>query len=289
MQRTSCGFTLVELLVVVVIIVVLVALMVPAMDKAMYRAQLALCGANQSTVATYTTLYAQENKRSYPHRPGASDGAANWQRESLYMPPLGTSTRAHDDRPLLRSYLPINKVLNDPLAPGAVDLEADDPRTHTFTYVSLWFGFRYIGHGSGMRRFGDRLQYTQQTATGAIAREFNILVSDYDYVSPDLNWAHSSHPDGEDRLMARRVENGPHPFLGGNAQTLGAAIQYTGSSWLGGILGQGSGRRGPVDVNYTFQDGAVVLYNGVLRQGDERMVDLPAYNNGAAFNFHAPN
>src|ERR1041385_7046662 len=41
------AFTLIELLVVVTIIVVLLALLTPALDRAIYRAELLRCGANQ--------------------------------------------------------------------------------------------------------------------------------------------------------------------------------------------------------------------------------------------------
>src|SRR5687767_12600186 len=72
----SKAFSLVELLVVVTIITVLMALLAPAMDQAIYQAELAVCGANQRTTAGAVTLYAAGNKRSYPYRPGVRDDVA---------------------------------------------------------------------------------------------------------------------------------------------------------------------------------------------------------------------
>ncbi len=42
----SKGYTLIELLVVITIIAVMLALLSPAMDRAIYQAELAVCGAN---------------------------------------------------------------------------------------------------------------------------------------------------------------------------------------------------------------------------------------------------
>src|ERR1043165_1931025 len=52
------AFTLIELLVVITIIVVLLALLTPALDKAMYQAELAVCGANLRAIANGAIPYA---------------------------------------------------------------------------------------------------------------------------------------------------------------------------------------------------------------------------------------
>ena len=49
------GFTLVELLVVITIIVILLALLAPALDKAIYQAELAVCGTRVRAIATGCT------------------------------------------------------------------------------------------------------------------------------------------------------------------------------------------------------------------------------------------
>src|SRR5688500_7719159 len=75
--KSELGFTLVELLVVVAIIVVLLALLAPAMDKAIYHAELATCGANLHGVAGGALMYTMNNKRAYPVRE-AIQGGSNW-------------------------------------------------------------------------------------------------------------------------------------------------------------------------------------------------------------------
>ena len=61
------AFTLIELLVVITIIVVLLSILVPALDKAIYRAELVRCaGGNLKVMASGVTTYAMENKRYYP-------------------------------------------------------------------------------------------------------------------------------------------------------------------------------------------------------------------------------
>ena len=72
----SKAFTLVELLVVITIIVLLLALLTPAMDKAIYRAELLRCQTNQRGIASGVLLYAVDFKRSYPYCPYARNGVA---------------------------------------------------------------------------------------------------------------------------------------------------------------------------------------------------------------------
>src|ERR1044071_1358058 len=71
------AFTLVELLVVVAIIVILLSLMAPALDRAIYQAQLAVCGARVRTIAEGAILYTQNNKRDYPDRPARRSNGSN--------------------------------------------------------------------------------------------------------------------------------------------------------------------------------------------------------------------
>src|SRR5688500_17726571 len=63
----SRAFTLVELLVVIAIIVVLIAMLAPALDKAIYEAELVQCGAGNLKVWGSAALtFAQNHKRDLP-------------------------------------------------------------------------------------------------------------------------------------------------------------------------------------------------------------------------------
>src|ERR1041385_9467428 len=63
------AFTLIELLVVITIIVVLLALLTPAVDRAIYSAELAVCEGKLHTISSGLVLYAYGNKKWYPNRP----------------------------------------------------------------------------------------------------------------------------------------------------------------------------------------------------------------------------
>jgi len=65
------AFTLIELLVVITIIVVLLALLIPALDKAIYQAELAMCLSNTRTQHSAQYQYAYDNGRRLTFRNGA--------------------------------------------------------------------------------------------------------------------------------------------------------------------------------------------------------------------------
>jgi prepilin-type N-terminal cleavage/methylation domain-containing protein len=77
------AFTLIELLVVVTVIVLLLALLTPALDKAVYQAELTVCATRLRTIATGSVTYAFDYRRAYPHRPGVRDDTA-WAPAMIY-------------------------------------------------------------------------------------------------------------------------------------------------------------------------------------------------------------
>src|ERR1041385_2757440 len=74
------AFTLIELLVVITIIILLLALLTPALDKAVYQAELVQCGGNLKLIGTAVIGYAFENKKWYPDR-----GFAQLQTQANYQ------------------------------------------------------------------------------------------------------------------------------------------------------------------------------------------------------------
>ena len=81
-MRHLHGFTFVELLVVVTIVIVLLALLAPAMDQAIYQAELTICSARLNGAATMVSSYAFGYRRAYPYRDGAIN-ANSWAPNTL--------------------------------------------------------------------------------------------------------------------------------------------------------------------------------------------------------------
>src|SRR5437870_3033494 len=101
------AFTLVELLVVISIIVTLLALLSPALDRAIYQAEMAVCGARLRSVAGSALIYAPDFRRQYPYRPTVKNGDGS-KPNNLYVNtgPAGAFNAsigggAPDDRPVL--------------------------------------------------------------------------------------------------------------------------------------------------------------------------------------------
>jgi len=261
------AFTLVELLVVITIIVVLLAMLAPAMDKAIYQAELAVCGAHQDGIASGVLSYAAENKRHYPHRASKRRGAAD-------MADIIVVSVPGDDRPYLRNHVSLD-LLVDPLV-EEVDLspEATVPNqrgVQVHSTVSLWFGIQYSGNkgGKGLFKIGDRLEYDRD--------RFSTLVSDLDGIYGGTG-AFSSHPDAAQVLSPEVYRNEP---LSRAASDLGLGAAFTPTT-LSRWSNFGVWKRGPVDTNYAFDDGSVQRYSGIRWDEqwhpDGQMLEVLPYN-----------
>ncbi len=248
------GFTLVELLVVITIIVILLALLTPALDKAIYQAELAACGSKLRAVGGGVLQYALDHARRYPHRP-AIDAGDHVRPDYLAVDAVGTAGAvSFDDRPMIRRFIQLNPMLNCPLS-KSVDLEVQDPGSQMFVYTNyaLWFGFRFGKTSSpeaGMRRLGDRFAWA--------GNRFDVLADDSDSIE-DTKWVGTSHPDDEGKL-------GPEVW----DHELNSIYYTTFSFWTN----RNDVTRGRVDRNFVHSDGSVRRIDG-LWIDDERLVPVP--------------
>jgi len=247
--RTT-AFTLIELLVVITIIAVLTALLVPAVESAAYRARIAACIATLDGTATGVVAYAMDHQQQYPYRPVVrSSGVAPHGQ-------LNNGASVNDDRKPLRNYLSLNGSLNCPLGPK-LDIAGSKPTTYTWTTYSLWFGFGYTGLGR-MDKIGQRIEVRGPDGI----YELNLLVSDHGVKK--LNWwGGDSHPDKAGRASLEFYQDEPAPW--GVDATFARYLWQT--------------SRGPVDLNYAFQDGSVDELRDVGTEETERIKEVPCFAN----------
>jgi prepilin-type N-terminal cleavage/methylation domain-containing protein len=322
------AFTLVELLVVITIIVVLLALLAPALDQAVYQAELTLCSANLRAIATTSSLYAADHKRAYPHRSGVFPDNDNivWWPDQVRDPRDGG---VHDDRPELRPYMDINKMLNCPLV-ADVDLTRDGGSGTTLILANyeLYFGWGYRNSvsnprpnsrppaGAAMIRLGDRWEsdagFPPDHASG-LGRRYNmsLIAADVEYENFNSNNSWSSHPDKAGALGEMAWQNYGDPSSGADTDPNGASMEQGGAAAYGALLGYPilsmtwsrwdarfgnvslldttqTWRRGPVDRNFAYADGAVFRINDILIklwEPDPRMI-FTSQNSNAYNNLH---
>jgi len=242
------GFTLVELLVVVAMIVLLLALLAPALDKAVYEAELSICGSRLKSVGAAAMMYTGDHRRHYPIRVLVESSAA--QPSRLLASLANVTVSGGDDRRMLAGYLADSHYL-DPLV-RKVDLSLVDRDSDLFVGYSLWFGFRYRMLGfKGIKRFGDRLEWIAQTDPDKTPRYFSVLASDIDFIRTTVPLTVSGHPDKAGLLRESVNLNAGAPVAMYRKQT---------NAWW---TNNTATRRGPVDFNYAYEDGSVLRLNDV--------------------------
>jgi prepilin-type N-terminal cleavage/methylation domain-containing protein len=261
------GFTLVELLVVIAVIVVLLALLTPALDSAIYEAELATCAARQAAICDTLTVYAFDHRRVYPLRPGIQDPTTPWLFRTLTG--ANSSRITYDTRPQLRGYTSM-KIFLDPLSGDKIDLDApeiDGTRQQVVqSSYDLFFGWQWVGQ-KGMLRVGDR--FTARDARTTIVYSYDILVSDRDTIG---GAALGSHPDADDVMRLTWSQEADTNLFDFN-QTPPAMfdVKLTSDTWLSP---QGVTNRGLVDMNTGLADGAVIRTRDVPRSGDPRITKV---------------
>ena len=110
--RRIYGFTLVELMVVVAIIAILVSLMTPAVEEAMYQAQLAVCATRLNGIALGAATYANDNRSRYPHRNVIEQGYQPVELKNDWNAAMGWGPPAGDDRPRMRGHINLLSLIH---------------------------------------------------------------------------------------------------------------------------------------------------------------------------------
>jgi prepilin-type N-terminal cleavage/methylation domain-containing protein len=257
----SSAFTLIELLVVITIIVVLLALLTPAIDRSIYAADLARCGAKLKGLATATVTYTVSYNRAYPRH----------DTPDFYTPYVLANKWANggaDLRLWLAKSVPVQAMLNDPLCTPA-NLQATlsaPPNGIVFGSYTLFFGYTYTGE-KAMMRLGDRWTYGTDT--------FSLIAGDYLMSHPDI--VYSTHPSRDASLNPELFDNQDFQQKYGAsgaavfASTQGAKYTYT--RWIGSV-----DDRRKLDHNYAYEDGSVRRLDGLSTSpADSRVTRVSLY------------
>jgi prepilin-type N-terminal cleavage/methylation domain-containing protein len=266
---TGSGFTLVELLVVIAIIAVLIAMLTPALETAIYQAELAVCGSRLKAAGSGVTVYTFDFKRAYPYRAVVRDFtqfAAINQTDLAIIDPA----ERYDDRKPLKGYVSVNGALQCPLS-AELDLEIDSSTdTTVISHYTMWWNWQFrtaaSGWYRGMVRLGDGFEW-DGTITGGDAGRYTVLISDALKRNAAPNLGKGSHQD-------KHGVWDPH----GPYQSEGAPVDPENPGSLGGLVlkstvfyWRANGKwRGPIDVNYGMSDGSVARYNDVQRNGERK-------------------
>lgn len=266
------AFTLVELLVVVSIIVVLISLLSPALDVAIYQAELASCGARQKATCEGLSIYALDFKRAYPYRLVVENG----QDASVYPWQLnvgaqgaGAVATGNDDRDALKGYVNL-KLLVDPLCK---QVRLDHPDDWAYTSYALWSGWHFKGQ-PGMTKVGKGLTWVDTGATPPTTYTANWLITDLDCVDVGAAIYQGSHPDDPSVGLLRNyaVEHGGKDINDPVVQANNKTATESGSFWASWFTGW---KRGDIEMNAAAEDGSVQRYNRVRVGQDDRMARAP--------------
>jgi prepilin-type N-terminal cleavage/methylation domain-containing protein len=264
----ASGFTLVELLVVITIIVVLLALLVPALDRAIYQAELAVCGARLSAVATASIVYAMDNKRSFPRR---HEGFV-WQDVRI----IKTNYVGYpfDLRAYYEDLMSIDAWV-DPVA-GDISLRESDnaPESWLYSGYYVYIDIKMTGPTGAtynpQRRLGHGFTSTVLYNDDQTVNSFSIIAADMDWVrnfNPGSENGWSSHPDDAGDKSLATLQSSTTKNEGQELPVVVEPLNFnqTMSFYRGG--------RRSLTSNYAYQDGSVRRFDAVTAR-DERMAQV---------------
>lgn len=270
------AFTLIELLVVITVIVVLLALLMPALDQAVYQAELVRCASQERLIVSGVTTYAAASRRFYPTPPLGR--YATHQVEQL-------GSWGKPDNHLLPLVEPFigRKAFNCPLI-GGLSFDPQDnnngpqPKpTEMFSTYGLWFATGFTDakarsiSAKGRRKLGDMLEYVTDPGPSGDVRKLRIGV-----VVGDLNAIHdtetsfSTHQDKDQVYFNRPIQDQLNPV---------AAQYVTYSRWIDSD--PASPIRGALDLHFAYDDSHVERFEDVGFTDDPRMYRTPHHVNGA--------
>jgi prepilin-type N-terminal cleavage/methylation domain-containing protein len=256
------AFTLIELLVVVTIIVVLLALLTPALDKAIYQAELATDGAQMRGIGQACLAYAMEYNRTYPNRGPSSYTYSSSEIKSATQfsnPPMNFPK-------LLESYIAVRNFVDPFLAEARLDLDEAmrDPWSFLMPGYHMYIDWGNSGIKlSPMKKVGSKMVFTDPSGE---VRRFGVIISDRD--ARFSNGSQTSHPDKDGVESFWSYHGGGNPWLGGTlvGNSEGAATGNFYVTWWQAPTGA---KRGTVDNHYGIDDGSV------LRLNDVPVVEVP--------------
>lgn len=235
----------------------------PALDQAIYQAELAVCGSKLNSLSVTVLSYVMDSKRVYPQRLGMAIPSPRRPSDMK----VGTD----DDRTLIRNYVGnINAQMQCPLS-GAVDFEITKPDSNIIGNYVRWYGWQYAESKqkvyAPMRKMGDALEWVD--AFGS--HKFRVLAADLDAVN---NWVQAAHPDKDGILFNRVLQDAP---LLDDVPAVGIG-NYTFSCWNRGNKPE----RGPIDRQFVYDDASVRRLDDEI-VNDERVYPVPERGNGNSY------
>jgi hypothetical protein len=251
---------------------VLLALLTPALDKAIFEAEMAVDMAQHGGIAKGATAYAMGFRRLYPYRPTMDK--ENGQFERIQSGLVGGVY--NDDRPILRQFMGM-KMFQCPFN-DQVDYDTTRNDVWILPSTLLWFSGRGLIDKAGqkyrpMRRVGDRVEWSGPRHPFLGDTEPRTWA--FDYLASETDWnrmfdqVRTAHPDDEGVLSPEALQ-GESVFL----VLLGVRSRWRSYE---------TGERGSISQIYARTDGSVRRINDIKNHDPQRTVEVPEFENDGEF------